>query len=135
MELLARPLRINRIPAFYLEILTGVSQTPAYERIVVPILENAKAQVKHNKPTDWTDPWAPEKLRLGAVSCFSTPDYALAVDYLEAAVKLYTLLPDMLLARSSCHAELADARFFAHPENPQEAISEAEKITGLYSKR
>ncbi len=126
MELLARPLRINRIPSFYLEILTGVSQTPAYDRVVVPILENAQAQVQHGASADWTDPWAPEKLRLGAVACFSKPDYPLAVEYLQVAVKLYELLPDMLLARSSCHAELADARFFAHPENSVEAIKEAE---------
>ncbi len=132
LNLLARPLREKPVPSSYSVLLPQFGEDEQFQAIAGPIYEAAAEQVDVEDPDEWTDRWAPEKLRLGALTAFMANDYGKAVTYLQSAVTLYGRLgAEAPLARPTCYAELADGLYFADPGHPQPAIDTAEEALKL----
>lgn len=127
LTMLAKPLRVNRIPATYADILANIEYDPRFAQQVELIKATARdcAQLDY---AQWPDPWAPEKLRLIGAAYFSTNRLADAVEALQFADSLYPKLDlPAALAAASCKAERADAVFATDPTAPDKAIEIAEQ--------
>lgn len=126
-ETLAIPLRVNRIAGAYVPILGSIGQYPRFADVVTQIQNTAQNSLLVG-PSEWSDAWIPEKMRLLAAGYFAAGSAERAVDALEVANQLYGKLDRASpLARASCMAELADAKFYASPFKPQVAIDAAQK--------
>jgi O-antigen ligase len=127
LDLLARPLRVQRVPGAYLDLLSRMSTLETYPGVMGEKVATARAQVGMKSEAEWTNRWAPETLRLDAAVRFLAGDYGGAAESLRTAATLYdTLARPASLAAASCHAELADTLFFLRPDQGEAAIAEAE---------
>ncbi len=135
-NVLARPLRYNRIADAYVEVLRNLAGRSDFGRQIEPILAEAR-QALFGTPAvgstgEAVEVWAPEKLRLIATLDFLQGDYDRAVGELELAARAYERLPaSTSMAAAACSAELADCRFFADPDRPQAAIQRADAALAL----
>ena len=127
LDVLARPLRISRVPLTYVQLLNQLAGDERFAELPSNILSAAEADLEPDLPADWKNRWAPERLRLASILALAANDYDLAVQCLETAITLYEKLgADAAIARPICYAELADARFFARPDDPGAAIEAAQ---------
>jgi O-antigen ligase/tetratricopeptide (TPR) repeat protein len=131
MDVLARPLRHNRITGVYVDLVAELADDPAFDEQFEEVLEQA-IRALSAPPLDertgmpW-ETWAPEKLRLEATVCFLRGDYRRAAAALELAAPAYDSLSAVApLGAASCRAELADCRFFSDPNDAGSAIAAAE---------
>ncbi|NOX58131.1 MAG: hypothetical protein GXP29_04645 [Planctomycetes bacterium] len=132
LEAMARPLRMNSLSPSYLEVLSVLAQTEAYQSAGAAMIESALSNPESVDSQKRMNRWSPEVLRLGAVVAYAKNQHAESVKYLQEAVRIYEDAPRIpLLARASCYAELADALFFASPQDPQLAIKAAESSLTL----
>jgi hypothetical protein len=141
-ELLARPLRHNRIGLPYYDLLLRMAANPGFDDELVKI-EKAAAEsllpATNAGPPDLGGavegrrlPWAPEYLRLVATIHFFRGDYDKAEAALVLAAGAYERLASVApLGAASCYSELADARFFSRPQDPLRAIESAERAMEL----
>ena len=128
VTILSRPLRVNSLSPAYVQLVLQSAQWPGMTEAIDDLARTIRTFAPPAVPDEWTTPWAPEVLRIHALLRFQTFEYAAAEDALEIAVDLYGKLPlRSLLATAHALAELADCRFFAHPEMPQRAIESAER--------
>ncbi len=132
LSVLARPLRYNRITDAYVEVLRELARNPEFDRHVEPVLVTARDAVSGAPPAlstgGATETWAPEILRMIATLYFIRGEYDRAVQELEPAATSYELLPSAAsMGAAACYAELADCRFFADPDQPENALQCAEK--------
>jgi len=126
-ETLAIPLRVNRIAGAYVPILGSIGQYPRFADVVTQTQNVAQDSLLVG-PSEWSDAWIPEKMRLLAAGYFAAGSAERAVDALKVANQLYGKLDRASsLARASCMAELADAKFYANPFDPQVAIDAAQE--------
>ncbi len=132
LDVLARPLRHNATPPTYLDLLTELSSDPAFDGAFASIHQRIM-QVTPEMPVDqWPDPWAPEKLRLAAMIQFTRGEPAAAELELATAAPLYDLIrQDAPLGAAACYAELADARCFAHMDDPAGAVEAAHRAIDI----
>jgi O-antigen ligase len=141
-ELLARPLRHNRIGFAYLDLLLRMAATPGFDDELAKIEKAAAESLlpptgagpPDSRGADGGDrlPWAPECLRLAATIHFFRGDYQAAEAALALAAGAYERLASVApLGAASCHSELADARFFSDPQDPMRAIESAERAMEL----
>jgi len=127
LALLARPLRLQRPGSFYFDPLDRLVAQPADAATMFQTLDELADQPVADDRQNWPNRWLPELLRLGAILAGNQTDYVRAERYLATAVSAYERLAgEAPLALAACRAELADARFFAAPENPAAAITAAE---------
>ncbi len=136
LNVLARPLRYNRINDAYVGVLHDLARDPEFDRQVEPLLIAAREALSGTTRADQVgkalDPWAPEKIRLIATLDFVRGEYERAADALELAAEAYDRLPGSIsIGAAACYAELADCRFFADPDHPEEAIRRAERALAL----
>ncbi|UCE60612.1 MAG: O-antigen ligase family protein [Phycisphaerales bacterium] len=132
IDILARPLRHNRIASPQVDYLAHLAAGPEFEEQFADIVQRAYEAIKSSPPSGAEDEleetWAPEKLRLAATIHFRRGDYLAARLALEVAIEAYDALAQAApLGEASCHSELADCRFFADPDNPAFAIDSAER--------
>lgn len=134
LNVLARPLRYNRITDAYVEVLRDLARDPEFDRQIEPLLIAARQALSGTPPVgqagEALETWAPEKLRLIATLDFIRGEYERAADALELAVGAYDRLP-ISMGAAACYAELADCRFFADPDHPEVAIRRAERALAL----
>ncbi len=127
ITVLARPLRIHLVSSVYQDLLLRIAQTDSFRAAIEPTVQAIRNATPHDDPAQWASPWAPEILRLGAMTATGA-QRSDAVAYLEEARSYYDrIAPRALLARAVCLAELAEARFLAAPEDPAAAIAPAEE--------
>ena len=123
LNILARPLRYKVMPADYLTFLQQAAQTPSFDEAVETARQNALAMSPDQPVEQWQDPWAPEKLRLAAVVLVTQYEHQEAEATLARAAELYYGIRHQApMGAASCHAELADARFYADPDHPARAL-------------
>jgi O-antigen ligase len=128
LELLARPLRLRRAPPAYAEIVDAWGKSQPFAEVVVPMLDALSQRPVEELAALAEEPWAAEKLRVGALAAFLHGDNIRAIGYLNQASKLYErLTPRAPLAYASTLAELADAQFANDPVNPDLAMKTAEQ--------
>ena len=128
VTLLSRPLRVNSFSPDYAQFALQAAQRPGMTEAFNDLARAIQTFSPPAAPGEWTTPWAPEVLRVHALLRFAAHEYGAAEDALQTAVDLYDKLPiGPLLATAHALAELADCRFFAHPETPQRAIDTAER--------
>ena len=130
LDVLARPLRHNRIDGSYVQmvqqLLTDAQMARRFDEIMHTAKLSASTTWVASSTDDEHDTWAPEKLRLGAMARMSRGDFQGARALLESAVEPYAALSAAApRGAASFHAELADCRFFCDPTNPTEAIANA----------
>lgn len=136
-EILARPLRHNRISGQYLDILSGISSMPEFEEQFAPIRAAAEAAVSSipsNAQTGTAAPeiWAPEILRLDGAIRFTKGGFAEARRLLGQASRGYERASGLpTIGALSGLAELADSMFFHEPLNSQAAIETARKALAI----
>ncbi|UCF33357.1 MAG: O-antigen ligase family protein [Phycisphaerales bacterium] len=137
-ELLARPLRHNRIGLSYLDLLMRMAAAPGFDDELTKIEKAAAESLPPSTgagPPEFRGaaeeerlPWAPECLRLAATIHFFRGDYCKAEGALALAAGAYErMAPAAPLGMASCYSELADARFFSDPQDPVRAIESAER--------
>jgi len=136
LNVLARPLRYNRITDAYVEVLGDLARDPEFDRQREPVFTAAREALSGTPPVgpagEVLEIWAPEKLRLIATLAFVRGEYERAGDALELAAGAYDRLPGATsMGAAACYAELADCRFFADPDHPEEAIRRAERALAL----
>ena len=136
IDVLARPLRHNRIEGSYVQMVRQLLADAEMARRFDEVMRRAKLAAT----TAWIagstdaeqDTWAPEKLRLGAMARMSQGDFQGALALLEPAAERYAALSTAApRGAASFHAELADCRFFCDPTNPAEAIANARHSIAL----
>lgn len=126
-DLLARPLRFHGAPSTYPEILGHLAESDGFEEAFEAMLRKSRQALEVARVEDWEAPFAPERLRLAALTPLDHFDFAAVTEWLEEAVTLYHRLGRRgLVGLATAYAELADARFFANPDDPQPAIEAAE---------
>jgi tetratricopeptide (TPR) repeat protein len=141
-ELLARPLRHNRIGLSYLDLLMRMAAAPGFDDELTKIekaaaesllpLTSAGSPDLRGATEEERLPWAPECLRLAATIHFFRGDYRKAEAALALAAGAYERLASAApLGAASCYSELADARFFSDPQDPMRAIDSAERAVEL----
>lgn len=138
IDVLARPLRHNRVAGSYIDLLNTLSGNETFRSAFDASVQRA-ADVLAARPAPpgvvQAEFWAPEKLRLAATVRFLSGDFAAARDYLETAAKAYeALAAPAPMGAAGCHAELADCRFFAGPDDPQGAVQAATRAISLAPK-
>ncbi|MCP4592707.1 MAG: hypothetical protein GY842_18385 [bacterium] len=127
IQVLARPLRMNRMPVGYHQLIARLLSIPAFKSGVIPIHARASAADPNVAPAEWEDPFAPETLRLTAAIWVEDGAYDLAVQTLEQACTLYEgLRPRFAYATAGCRSELAEILFVDDPTNPARAIEQAQ---------
>jgi len=136
LDVLARPLRYNRITDAYVEVLRELARDPDFDRQKEQVLTTAREALSESSPVgpaeEALETWAPEKLRLIATLDFVRGEYQRAADALESAAGAYDRLPGATsMGAAACYAELADCHFFADPDHPGEAIRCAERALDL----
>jgi tetratricopeptide (TPR) repeat protein len=136
INVLARPLRHNRITDGYVEVLRELARDPDFDRQSEPVLAVAREALSGTPPAGQVgeplETWAPEKLRLIATLLFVRGQYERAADRLELAATAYDRLSGSIsMGAAACYAELADCIFFAAPDHPDKAIRSAEQALAL----
>jgi len=134
--ILARPLRHNDLTTLYVQALAQVTSNPSFEtefdRILRRAFETTRAIAARGPPPAVDDEWGPETLRIAAVIHFRRGDYDAATDALVVAASAYDRLASRAaIGAASCYKELADSRFFGHPNEPQLAIACADRALDL----
>lgn len=132
LNVLARALRQNRMASSYIDVLGVLLNDPRNDAALTAMAEEARRAITGDVPRDQdgrpVEIWAPERLRIDAMVRFMRGDYAGAAAALDVARRGYEALEHRAaLAEASCLAELADARFFLTPLQPQAAIAVAEE--------
>lgn len=132
-EVMARPLRHSPTPSAYLNVLTQLAQNPGFNAAFGPLHD----ELALNHPLQanaerWSAMWVPEKLRLSAVILFSRGLPESVELELTRATEFYSLIHESApMGSAACFAELADARYFAHPDDPSGAIEAAGRAIEL----
>ena len=113
-----------------LHALAELGAEPESDRQLEALLREAKDALTRPLIDDQTgkprETWAPEKLRLLATVRFMRGNYHGAREVLELAVRAYdAMAPAVPFGAASCHAELADCRFFSEPDDPTLALASA----------
>lgn len=131
LDILARPIRYNRIGPDLVRFLESLALRPDYDEKLRPIVEGDVITLSAGNgiPPDPTDDahWAAERLRLGATVWFLRGDYTKARGALELVVQAYAAGPGAkALSVASAWAELADCRFFDTPMQVSSAIEAAQ---------
>jgi len=131
-DVLARPLRHKTIPRGYLDFLEEAAAASGFDQAFGAVFARALEVTPEQPAEQWSDPWAPEKLRLGAVILFTRDLPRAAEQKLSQAARLYDAIRDQApIGAAECYAELADARLYAHPDHPQRALEIAEQAGKL----
>jgi O-antigen ligase len=131
-EILARPLRYNRIQPLYDDTVARLVSVPDFRAVFLPLYERAIATPVASDPAQWESPWAPEMLRLAALAWSKAGDEPLAVAALERACELYLAVkPRFALGCAVCFAELAERRLINNVLDPGPAISAARRALEL----
>ena len=136
IDILARPLRYNALPAVYLDVLSAMMRDAAVSRafeVVVArtmdVLSNGTGEPAGDASVER---WLPEKLRLAAAARFMQRDFARARAILEAAKTACDELASAApVGAAGCFAELGRCRFYADPLNPDSAISASKHASDL----
>jgi len=136
IDYLARPLRHNRMPPAYPNVLASLASQPEFDTRFLPIIRAAGRAVATSPPLDETgqpiEVWAPEKLRLFAVVAFLQGDLEAARTALEDASAAYaTLASPAPMGRASAYAELADCRYFSNPLEVRPPLEAAQRAVEL----
>ena len=136
IDLLARPLRHQRMPREFVELLSTLASNPQFDPAFDVLVEEARKVLAGPSPTEETNEsageWAPERLRLAASISFMRGDYEAAGRMLQLAVKGYeSLTATAPLGAASAHVELADCLFFDRPTDPTPAIENAERAIAI----
>jgi len=131
-EVLARPLRYNRIEPDYVRFLMSLSNRSGFDQELTAMIDEIVRTISNPAHADdgaaAKEQWSPERLRLAATVWFMRGDYGKARGALEVAVQAYEALPSHpQLAMASAWAELAQCRFFDNPNEPVPAIEAAER--------
>lgn len=136
IDLLARPLRHQRLPREFVELLSTLASNAQFDSAFGVLVEEARKVLKGPSPTKKTDEgaskWAPERLRLAASISFMRGDYEAAGRTLQLALKGYESLAGTApLGAASAYVELADCLFFDRPTDPTAAIENAERAIAI----
>jgi tetratricopeptide (TPR) repeat protein len=124
---LARPLRLGPLGESTVQRVESLSQSPDFGPAFSALFSGRSSNGK-----DQASDWLPELLRLGAALNFVTGQYDRARAQLESAAELYVALtPYPALAAAAVHLELAESQFFAEPENPDRAVTAANKAYAM----
>ncbi len=130
IELLARPLRYDRLSPVYHDHLMSLSRAEDFDARFAPIVARARLRLSALALPlpDQPDTWAPEILRLAAAVFFTEGRFSEAVEGLELAARRYETLPSSTrISAASCYADLALCRFFLNPSDPLPAIEAAQR--------
>ncbi|MCP4248390.1 MAG: O-antigen ligase family protein [bacterium] len=131
-DVLARPLRHAATPRPFVEFLRQAASRPGFDDLFANVFASARQVTPEQPPTEWADPWAPEKLRLAAVVLLIRNHFEQADNVYQQAADLYERLTESApIGVASCYTRLAEARFFAHPETPARAIEAARRAIEL----
>jgi hypothetical protein len=131
LAMLARPLRHNRLADTYVTVLQHLSQSAELDAALVA-LEQEALKASADAHADAASRWAPEKLRVIGAVRFLRGEFHDAIRVLRAAVVLYDkLAASAPMGSSACHAELADALFYADMLHPEAAITAAKQAIQL----
>ncbi|MCH7885756.1 MAG: O-antigen ligase family protein [Planctomycetes bacterium] len=136
IDLLARPLRHQRMPREFVELLSTLASNPQFDPAFGVLVEEARKVLTGASSTEETDKgvgeWAPERLRLAAAISFMRGDYEAAARTLQLAVKGYeSLAATAPLGAASAYVELADCLFFDQPTDPTPAIENTERAIAI----
>ncbi|MCA9251581.1 MAG: O-antigen ligase family protein [Phycisphaerae bacterium] len=131
IEVLARPLRMKIASDKYIQAVAVLMSNPEIRSQAMARIDAELAPTDEADVAKRLDAWSPEILRVGAVAAFVQGVHESAVKYLQEATSIYERaskadLRVSLIAYASAHAELADALFLTHPDDPQRAIESAE---------
>jgi tetratricopeptide (TPR) repeat protein len=130
IELLARPLRYDRLSPACHDHLMSLSRAEDFDARFAPIVAKARLRLSALALPlpDEPDTWAPEILRLAAAVFFTEGRFPEAVECLELAARRYETLPSSTrISAASCYADLALCRFFLNPSDPLPAIEAARR--------
>ena len=149
MELLARPLRHERVTRAYLEFIYqlalagGAEFEPQFRQFVEqaraalpefepPVIRRYDRQEEGEEETDALTRWAPEELRLAATIFFWQGRYEQARQVLEEVRETYDkLAPTAPFGAAAYYLELADTRFNHRPDQPEPALTAARESLRL----
>lgn len=148
MEVLARPLRHDRMTRVYLEFLDDLARMgiAEFEPQFAQLVEQARAALPEFEPPvirrnaeqeeegreDQAHRWAPEELRLAATIFFWQGKYEQARQVLEEAREAYDkLAPTAPFGAAAFYLELADTRFNHQPDQPELALTAAREALRL----
>ena len=149
MELLARPLRHERVTRAYLEFLYqlavagGAEFEPQFRQFVEqaraalpkfepPVIRRSEQQQEGEEERNDASRWAPEELRLAATIFFWQGKYEQAREVLEEARAVYDeLAPTAPFGAAAYYLELADTRFNHRPDQPEAALTAARESSRL----
>ncbi|MBI1827103.1 MAG: O-antigen ligase family protein [Planctomycetes bacterium] len=120
LQILARPMRFNRLGDGYAKMLQGIADNDELLGSLIQQFDEVHPTIRS---ADAASTWAPEKLRIDAALRFLRGEYATAADSLAKACPLYAEIPDSAVAATSCYAEWSDAQFFQHPDDVEPALS------------
>jgi len=121
LRILARPLRYNGVSGDDVSVLSPATERPEFEAYLRGLRSGAGVETPSPE-----NAWRPEELRLAAATWFATGRYNDAIAALTAATQSYDAMGTApLIGAASAQAELADVLFFAHPENPEPALTHA----------
>jgi O-antigen ligase len=130
LEILARPLRMGIVTDRYMQAIGALVANSDFGTEAINQIEGELNGAEATELTDRVNRWAPEILRVGAVTAYVQGRPDKPIEYLRAAAKIYddaSAEPNRipLIAHAGCYAELADALFRADPADPQPAIAAA----------
>jgi O-antigen ligase len=131
---LARPLRNEPITEEIARALRQLAQAPDTQEVLSRSLavgdSTPGAQVDDSALVDVR--WMPELLRLSAALDFMGGQYEPAALHLETAARRYADLPrPPTLGEAATYLERAEALFYAYPESPDAALSQARQALEL----
>ncbi|MFQ5490690.1 MAG: hypothetical protein ACE5GE_08220, partial [Phycisphaerae bacterium] len=132
-EVMARPLRHSPTPSTYLDVLTQLADSPGFDEAFGPLHDELSLASPLPVSADlWSATWVPEKLRLSAIILFSRHLPESVEVELARAAEFYEVIHEAApIGSAACYAELADARYFAHAEDPSGAIQAAKRAVEL----
>lgn len=136
IEVLARPLRLRIASDKYIQAIAVLLANPDAKLQAMTRIDRELEPTEDKGIADRLASWSPEILRVGAVAAYVQGMHESAVKYLRAAVAQYEEAGHAkervsLIAYAGAYAELADALFLSHPDDPQEAIKAAETSLNL----
>lgn len=131
LDMLARPLRHNRLVDAYVGVLQHLSESPDIDAALHTIEREAMTALGAEQK-DAPDRWAPEKLRIVGAARFFGGQFDGAIGALATAAKAYDeLAASAPVGSSACYAELADATFYGDMLHPKAAIEAARRAIQL----
>jgi len=136
IEVLARPLRHQRLAGPQVELLAHMTEEPQFSQEFRRIVREARDELlsSHERaaPGERPESWAPEKLRLAATLRFRRGDYSGARTLMEIACAEYDVLAAAApIGAAGSYAELAHCRFYANPNRPEDALESAARAVEL----